>query len=75
MSFNEGAELDTSQVLGGGGGGGLTFGECKTGADANRQYREARTVICSGQTQSACGQRWFLTGSIQSCDTLNAEQL
>lgn len=136
MSFNEGAELDTSQVLGGGGGGrgpamlgggaggiillilglifggnvlgdgtqgslgfdpndilqggqqqgdgleGVDFDECRTGADANRndtcrvigtvnsvqdywtdalpadanrQYREAKTAIYSGQTQSACG--------------------
>ncbi|KAA1419930.1 hypothetical protein FE697_018720 [Mumia zhuanghuii] len=128
MTFNEGADLDTSQVrsggssrtgvaIGGGAGGiilliiGLLLGvnpfeqggtssafdpsqiqqagtseldlsQCKTGADANRddvcrvvgtvnsvqdywrealpadanrQYRDAYTVIYSGQTQSACG--------------------
>ncbi|TNC45897.1 neutral zinc metallopeptidase [Mumia zhuanghuii] len=127
MTFNEGADLDTSQVRSGGssrggvlvgggagsiilvviglllgvnpfdqGGGGpfdtsqvqqagaseVDFSQCKTGADANRdvtcriigtvnsvqdywrdalpadanrQYRDAYTVIYSGQTQSPCG--------------------
>lgn len=136
MSFNEGAQLDTSQVasgggsrgpvlMGGGAGGivllilGLIFGgnalggatssafdpgqitqqgtgadtasfdQCKTGADANRddtcriigtvnsvqnywnaalpadanrQYRPAKTVIYQGQTQSACGTASAATG-------------
>ena len=130
MTFNEGARLDTSQVLGGkggaiaggglgsivlllvyvflgggGGSGGVPFdpsqvltgsggqtvdvSQCQTGADANRsdvcrivgtvnsaqdywsealpvdagvQYREAKTVIFSGTTQSACGTATAATG-------------
>jgi predicted metalloprotease len=135
MTFNEGADLDTSQVTGGGGvrggavigggagtiillilglifGGDLTgggsgsafdpsqiqpggdtsttdFSHCKTGADANRddtcriigtvnsvqaywtdalpadvkrQYQQAKTVIYSGTTQSACGVASNATG-------------
>jgi predicted metalloprotease len=134
MSFEEGAGLDTSQVIGGGRGGALigggigslvlvligaffgvdlsgvtgsnnpfdpsqvqpggqesgdSFSQCKTGADANkdatcriigtvnsvqaywndalpadqkRQYREAKTVIYSGATQSACGTASNQTG-------------
>lgn len=137
MSFNDGANLDTSQVTGGGSRGGLaigggigglvitlvavflgvdpailnggggtsafntnqvqtagdesttTFDQCKTGADANRdvtcriigtvnsvqdywtdalpadvsrQYREAKTVIYQGQTQSPCGTASNQTG-------------
>ena len=135
MTFNEGADLDTSQVTGGGvrggaviGGGagtiillilGLIFGgdltgggttsnpfdpgqvqtggdtsttdfsQCRTGADANRddtcriigtvnsvqaywtdalpadvqrQYQQAKTVIYSGSTQSACGVASNATG-------------
>jgi predicted metalloprotease len=136
MSFNEGANLDTSQVTGGGSRGGLAIGggigglvivligaflgvdltslggtggnafdtsqvqpggdtsttsfdQCKTGADANRddtcriigtvnsvqdywadalpadvsrQYRAAKTVIYSGQTQSPCGTASNQTG-------------
>lgn len=136
MSFNEGANLDTSQVSGGRGvrggavvGGGIggivilligaflgvdlsgvagsgdpfdtgqtttageesgtDFSQCRTGADANRddvcriigtvnsvqaywsealpadvgrQYREAKTVIYSGSTQSACGAASGQTG-------------
>jgi predicted metalloprotease len=134
MSFNDGADLDTSQVIGGGRGGALIgggigsivllligaffgvdlsgvtgsnnpfdpgqvttggqessqdFSQCKTGADANRdatcriigtvnsvqdywndalpsdlsrQYRNAKTVIYSGATQSACGTASNQTG-------------
>jgi len=137
MSFNEGANLDTSQVTGGGSRSGLAIGggigglvivligaflgvdltslggagsgsafdtsqvqpggdesttsfeQCKTGADANRddtcriigtvnsvqdywaealpadvsrQYRAAKTVIYSGQTQSPCGTASNQTG-------------
>ncbi len=136
MSFNDGANLDTSQVTGGGSRGGLAIGggiggivitlvavflgvdpsvitgatgspfdtsqvstggtesdtsfdQCKTGADANRdvtcriigtvnsvqdywtdalpadvsrQYRAAKTVIYSGQTQSPCGTASNQTG-------------
>ncbi len=131
VSFNDDAQLDTSQVSGGGRGGaiiggglggivillvgaflgvdlsGLTggssspfdtsavssgsedFSHCRTGADANRyddcrivgtvnsvqdywtgalpadvgrQYREARTVIYSGATQSPCGTASNQTG-------------
>lgn len=136
MSFNEGADLDTSQVIGGAGKGGIAIGggigglviiligaffgvdlssvtggstnpfdpnqiqaggsqsatdfsQCKTGADANRddtcriigtvnsvqdywqdalpqdldrQYQQAKTVIYSGATTSACGTASNQTG-------------
>lgn len=136
MSFNEGADLDTSQVIGGAGKGGIAIGggigglviiligaffgvdlssvtggstnpfgtnqiepggsqsatdfsQCRTGADANRddtcriigtvnsvqdywqdalpkdldrQYQQAKTVIYSGATTSACGTASNQTG-------------
>lgn len=84
-----GAPFDPSQVLAGTGGQSVDVSECRTGADANRsdvcrivgtvnsaqdywsqalpadagvQYREAKTVIFSGTTQSACGTATAATG-------------